>query len=147
MPVGPPWDPIPAPRATAPSAAVALPGRGPLAEPVAATVEARALQGSAVRRIWSTLLDRRDWTSYVYVPLLVPLLVLAPYLVAKSHQRSQQINHLVESLSQGSRDLGQMSRLLEGRQQPWVGEPAEEVSRFDETDLPGLRDSPGLAHL
>ena len=147
LPVGPPWDPIPGPRATAPPAAVALPGRGPLAEPVAATVEARALQDSALRRIWSTLLDRRDWTSYVYVPLLVPILVLVPYLVVKSHQRSQRINHLVESLSQGSRDLGQMSRLLEGRQQPWVGEPAEEVSRFDETDLPGLRDSPGLAHL
>ena len=35
-----------------------------------------ALQNSAVRRIWSTLLDRRDWTSYVYVPLLIPILVL-----------------------------------------------------------------------
>jgi hypothetical protein len=138
LPVGAPWDPIPGPRATAPPAAVALPGRGPLAEPVAATVEARALQDSALRRIWSTLLDRRDWTSYVYVPLLVPILVLAPYLVVKSQQRSQRINHLVESFSQGSRDLGQMSRLLEGRQQPWVGEPAEEVSRFDETDLRGF---------
>ena len=115
-----------------------LPGRGPSAEPVAATVEARALQNSALRRIWSTLLDRRDWTSYVYVPLLIPILVLAPYLVVKSQQRSQRVNHLVESLSQGSRDLGQMSRLLEGRQQPWVGEPAEEVSRFDETDLRGF---------
>ena len=115
-----------------------LPGRGPSAEPVAATVEARALHDSALRRIWSTLLDRRDWTSYVYVPLLVPILFLAPYLLVKSHERSQRTNQLVESLSQGSRDLGQMSRLLEGRQQPWVGEPAEEVSRFDETDLRGF---------
>jgi len=109
-----------------------------LAEPVAATVEARALQDSALRRIWSTLLDRRDWTSYVYVPLLVPILVLLPYLVVKSHQRSQRINHLVESLSQGSRDLGQMSRLLEGRQEPWIGEPAEEVRGFDESDFKGF---------
>ena len=137
LPVGAPWDPIPGPRATTPPAAVQLPGRGPSTEPVAETVE-RGLQNSAVRRIWSTLLDRRDWTSYVYVPLLIPILVLAPYLMVKSQQRSQRINHLVESLSQGSRDLGQMSRLLEGRQQPWVGEPAEEVSRFDETDLRGF---------
>ena len=115
-----------------------MPGRGPLASRVAATVEARALQDSAQRRIWSTLLDRRDWTSYVYVPLLVPILVLLPYLVVKSHQRSQRINHLVESLSQGSRDLGQMSRLLEGRQEPWIGEPAEEVRSFDESDLTGF---------
>ena len=107
-------------------------------EPAAATVEARSLQDSALRRIWSTLLDRRDWTSYVYVPLLVPILVLMPYFVVKSYQRSQRINHLVESLSQGSRDLEQMSRLLEGPMKPWIGEAAEEVPRFDEPDLTGF---------
>jgi len=138
LPLGAPWDPSAGPRATAPPAAVAMPGHGPLAEPVAATVEARALQHSAVRRIWSTLFDHRDWTSYVYVPILVPILVLVPYLVVKSQQRSQRINYLVESLSQGSRDLGQMSRLLEGTQEPWIGEHAEEVRSFDETDLPGF---------
>jgi hypothetical protein len=138
LPLGAPWDPSAGPRATAPPAAVALPGRGPLAEPVAATVEARALQDSALRRIWSTLLDRRDWTSYVYVPLLVPILILVPYLVVKFHERSQRNNHLVESLSQGSRDLEKMSQLFEGRQEPWIGEPAEEVPSFDEQDLPGF---------
>jgi hypothetical protein len=58
--------------------------------------------------------------------------------VYKSHQRSQQDNHLIESFSQGSRDLGQMSRLLKGRQEPWIGEPAEEVPSFDETELLGF---------
>ena len=83
------------------------PGRGPARRSRSpATVEARTLQASALRRIWSTLLDYRDWTSYIYVPLLVPILFLLPYLVVKSYQRSQRINHLVESLSQGSRDLG-----------------------------------------
>jgi hypothetical protein len=117
---------------------VAIPGHAASAEPVEATVEARTLQASAVRRIWSTLLDRRDWTSYVYVPLLVPILFGTPYLVYKSHQRSQHVEHLVESLSQGSRDRDQMSRLLEARQKPWVGEPAEEMSPFEETDLRGF---------
>jgi predicted acylesterase/phospholipase RssA len=138
LPAGPPWDPIPKPRPTAPAAAVAMPGHPPSAEPVAATAEARKLKDSALRRIWSTLLDYRDWTSYVYVTILVPILVVVPYFVVKSHQRSQQIEHLVGSLAQGSRDLGQMSRLLKGRQTPWVGEPAEEVSRFDETGLAGF---------
>jgi predicted acylesterase/phospholipase RssA len=138
LPLGAPWDPSAGPRAAAPLAAVALPERGPLAQPVSATAEARALQDSALRRVWSTLLDRRDWTSYVYVPLLIPIVFLLPYMVAKSHQRSQRINHLVESLSQGSRDLGQMSRLLEGKQEPWIGEPAEEVRRFDESDFKGF---------
>jgi predicted acylesterase/phospholipase RssA len=139
IPVGAPWDPIPRPRTTVPPAALATPGHGPSAEPVAATVEARTLQASAVRRIWSTLLDRRDWTSYVYVPLIVPFLTLLPYFVVKSQQQSQRNHHLVESLSQGSRDLGQMTQLLEGRQKPWIGEHAEELSRFEATDLPGFK--------
>ena len=31
-----------------------------------------------------------------------------------------------------------MSRLLEGRQEPWIGEPAEEVRSFDESDFKGF---------
>src|SRR5262249_56645024 len=90
------------------------------------------------RRIWSTLLDRRDWTSYVYVPLIVPILLLVPYLLFTSQQRSQRISHLIESLSQGSPDLDQMSRLLNGRQVPWRGAPAEEVRGFEEPDNQGF---------
>jgi predicted acylesterase/phospholipase RssA len=138
LPQGAPWDPAAGPRAAAPPATMPMPARGPLAQPVPTTVEARELNDSALRRIWSTLLDHRDWISYFYVPLLVPILILLPYMVVKSHQRSQRINHLVESLSQGSRDLGQMSQLLEGRQVPWIGEPAEEVQRFEESDFKGF---------
>jgi predicted acylesterase/phospholipase RssA len=139
LPLGAPWDPVSRPGATALPAAAAMPGHGPSAHPVAATVEARTLQASRARRIWSTLLDYRDWTSYIYVPLMVPILVLAPYFAVKFHQRSQRFGHLVQSLSQGSRDLAQMSRLLEGRQEPWIGEPAEEIQSFDEQDLPGFQ--------
>ena len=106
----------PDPRATraAPPAAAAAHPNGPARAPAAATVEARTLQASALRRIWSTLLDHRDWVSYVYVPLLVPLLFLLPYLVVKSYQRSHRLNQLIDSLSQGSRDLEIMSQLLDG---------------------------------
>jgi hypothetical protein len=138
LPEGAPWDPMAHTIASAPPSAAAMPRHRTTSEPVPATVEARALQDSAVRRIWSTLLDHRDWTSYVYVPLLVPILVLLPYFVFKSHQRSQQLNHLVESLSQGSRDLGQMSQLLEGKQETWIGEPAEELPSFPESDYRGF---------
>ena len=138
LPVGAPWDPIPGPRATATPVAVAMYSHRSSTEPISATVEARTLQASALRRIWSTLLDRRDWTSYVYVPLLVPILILVPYFVVKSHQRSERINHLVESLSQGSRDLENMSRLLETRPTPLTGVAAEEVHSLDEADFQGF---------
>jgi predicted acylesterase/phospholipase RssA len=138
LPDGAPWNPLPEVQATARPTAPALPGHGPPVQAALATVEARALQASALRRVWSTLFDRRDWTSYVYVPLLVPILVLAPYVAFKFHQRSQRISHLVESLSQGSRDLGKMSRLLEGTQERWIGEPAEEIRSLEESDFKGF---------
>jgi predicted acylesterase/phospholipase RssA len=141
-----PWDPIPGPTRTAPEIpAAARPSRqfrppmpGRTGEPAAATVEARALQASALRRIWSTLLDPRDWASYVYVPLLVPILVLLPYFCVRYYERSHRVSQLVESLSQGSPDLHLMNLLLEGPMQPWIGEAAEEVSSLDEPDLTGF---------
>jgi hypothetical protein len=138
LPAGAPWDPTSRPRPTSSAGAAAMPGHGPRAEPVTAAVEARTLQKSAVRRTWSTLLDRRDWTSYVYVPLLIPILVLTPLFVIKSHERSQRVHHLVESFSQGTRELGQLTQLLENRPEPWIGEPAKEASGFDEADLRGF---------
>jgi hypothetical protein len=135
---GAPWDPIPEPRATASPSSMGTQGRRPIAAHNVATTEARALQASAGRRIWSTLLDRRDWTSYVYVPLLIPILLIVPYLLFTSHQRSQRNNHLIESLAQGSPDREQMSRLLDGRQVPWRGAPAEEVRSFEESDNQGF---------
>ena len=68
----------------------------------AATAEARTLQALAFRRIWSTLLDYRDWISYIYVPLLIPICILLPYVLVKSYQHSQRVSHLVESLAHWS---------------------------------------------
>src|SRR5207249_4306908 len=150
LPNNSPWDPIPGPRDPAPAVPVAtrpsrllrspllgrgLGGRG---EPAAATVEARALQASALRRIWSTLLDYRDWVSYLYVPIVVPILVLLPYVMVKSYQRSHRVNQIVESVAQSSRDLEQMSRLLGGPITPWVGDPPQEVHAFNEPDFTGF---------
>ena len=64
----------------------------------------RELQHSALCRIWSALPDFRDWVSYVYVPILLLILVLLPYLVVKSYQRAHRVGQIVDSLAQGSRD-------------------------------------------
>jgi hypothetical protein len=138
LPGNAPWDPVPAPRSAAPPGPAGAPLNGTRREPTAATVEARALQASAVRRIWSTLLSFRDWTSYVYVPLLIPILVLMPYVVVKSYQRSHRQNQLIESLSQSNRDLAVMSRLLDGPIKPWTGVAAEEDRHPEKVDLKGF---------
>jgi hypothetical protein len=140
FPADDPWDPVPsAPRAVVAPGPTSKSQSGPARAPVAATVQARTLQASAQRRIWSTLLNYRDWTSYIYVPLLVPILVLTPYFTYKAYQRSQRINQLVESIIQNSRDYQEMSRLLDdGPVPPWTGVPAEEVAHFDEPDYKGF---------
>jgi predicted acylesterase/phospholipase RssA len=130
LPNDPPWDPVPAPPAPPPV--------GPVRGPAPTTAEARTLQGSAFRRIWGTLLDYRDWASYVYVPLIVPILVGLPYFVAKSYQRSARAHRLMHSLSQGSRDLEKMSFLLENDPAPWAGEGAEEAPAPCEPSFKGF---------
>jgi hypothetical protein len=106
------------------------------------TITARALQSSAERRIWSTLFDPRDWISYVYVPIIVPTLVLTPYFVIKVYERAHRINEIVQSLAEESRDLEEMTRLLDGFPEPFIGEKAEGLSspllksRFDQARLP-----------
>ena len=146
LPRDAPWDPMARPSgASAPAAAITSllhhvqAGNGPRAtsRPGHPGSE-RKLQASAIRRIWSTLLDYRDWVSYIYVPILVPLFFLVPYLVVTSYQRSARLSHLVESLSQGSHDLSVMSRLLEGPMTPWIGETAEEVRGVSEPDFKGF---------
>jgi hypothetical protein len=144
LPADPPWDPVPTSRGAAPASANVPRVEGRSRQPTPATVDARTLQASTLRRIWSTLLDWRDWTSYVYVPILVPILIMLPYIAVKAYQRSHRQSQLVESLSQGSHDLDEMTRLLESPSTPYAGVPFEEIEkpgRPDPENLEILQDS------
>ncbi len=139
LPDNTPWDPTSAGDDTAPAKAAAAASGSRSRGLTPATAHARALHESANRRIWSTFLDPRDWFSYVYVPLIIPILVLLPYVAVKFYQRSHRLNQIVESLSEGSRQLELMTRLLEnGPEKPWEGAPAEEVGKLDKPDLAGF---------
>jgi hypothetical protein len=113
--------------------------------PIKATLKARTLHSSAARRIWSTILDPRDWVSFVYVPIIVPILVLAPYFATKYYQHSQRISEIVQSLAEDSHDLEQMTRLLDRTPEDFVGETALNLAPNDKADpasftiLQGLR--------
>ena len=123
LPATAPWDPCPEPG-SASSPADAPTVEGPHRGRAKVTTEARTLQRSAVRRIWSTLLDYRDWTSYIYVPIIVPILFLLPYASVKFYRHAHRINEIVQSMAQSSRDLEEMSQLIEGPVAPWIGESA-----------------------
>jgi hypothetical protein len=151
FPKDPPWDPIPkADGATVTQSSATWFARllrwlpldernGDKCAPAADSLKARTLQASAVRRIWSRLLDYRDWVSYIYVPILVPLLTLLPYATYKAYQHYHKVNQLIGSFSQGSPDLDKMSFLLEGPMEPWTGGQPEEIGAIDEPDLKGFQ--------
>jgi predicted acylesterase/phospholipase RssA len=138
LPGNAPWDPLTAPHGDAPNGSGVTPPDRPTRAPAAATADARTLQGSAFRRIWSTLLDRRDWASYIYVPIILPLLVLLPYVAYSTYQHTHQYNKLVASYSQGTSDLETLSKMLDGEPTTWAGEHAEKVRSLDEPDHTGF---------
>lgn len=138
LPSNEPWDPIP--KASSPPATKTAHYRpsGRSMEPTSLTRDARQLQESASRRIFSTLLDYRDWASYIYVPLLVPILFLIPYFVYQAYQESYRTKQIVSSLRQGSGDVERMILLLKGPVPRWEGVHAEQVQQFNEADLNGF---------
>jgi hypothetical protein len=96
------------------------------------------LQRSASRRIWGNLFSLRDWTSYIYLPLLFLLLILLPYLMVQSYLTSKRVNRLVESLANGNPDIDVLSRLMAGPVEPFKGEPSEEVRSIEPADYKGF---------
>ena len=144
LPAGPPWAPAFEGAATAsaePPAPPPVPAPGPrhhVHHTAEVTREARKLHASSVRRIWSTLLDYRDWTSYIYVPIILPFLVLGPYLSVKYYERVHRLGQIVQSLAEGSRDVEQMSRLLEGPVARFAGEKAQQLPPGDEPSPKGF---------
>jgi hypothetical protein len=96
------------------------------------------LQLSATRRIWSRLFLIRDWTSYVYVPLLFLLLILLPYFLVRSYLTSNRVNRLVESLAQSSPAIDILSKLMAGPIEPFNGEPAEDVQSIEPPNYQGF---------
>jgi hypothetical protein len=128
-PDNPPWDPMPTAHAAAHVSPTAMLLKGPVRVQAPSTSDARTLQASTVRRIWSTLFDHRDWTSYLHVAVLVPALFFVSHSLFKYYQRTHRTSYLINSLSQGNRDVDQISRFLESRSLPWTGAPFKDVDQ------------------
>jgi predicted acylesterase/phospholipase RssA len=139
LPGDAPWDPIPALRGAAPAGAAVERQDAASRTPAAATTVARKLQCSAVRRIWTTLLDWRDWVSYLYVPILVPILVLLPYIAIRVYEHTHRLNQLVQSFAQGTHDLDTLTEMLDSEPAAWTsGEHAERVHNLEVPTLKGF---------
>ena len=108
LPDGPPWDPVPEP----PRKLARLLGRDrPASE---ATALARELQGSAARRIFSTLLDRKDAMTSVFLPFMLAVILAGPYLLYRTYVSTRNVRQALGLVAEGNPDEARLLALVRG---------------------------------
>jgi predicted acylesterase/phospholipase RssA len=131
---GPPWAPIPDANVITQLSSTAR-SHGPSA----ATQLSRKLRKSGARRVWSTLLSPRDWTSYLYAALALLLLVYLPWQMYDLYRKSQLQAMVIDAIADGDPDIRQILKLV--RTNPasdWVGETIQETPEPSDIDYTGL---------
>lgn len=131
----PAWAPIPQHRLPAVTQLQQAPGKA-AAGPTAA---ARRLRNSSVRRVWSTLLDFRDWPTYVFLALALVLFGYLPFKVYQLYDRAQMLNVVNDAITQGDPDIRRVLDLVDGDPtRGWSPAPVEEVSDRSDVDYAGI---------
>jgi hypothetical protein len=103
----PPWAPIPS---DPPTTRMRFTKKS--FAPSAATQLSRQLRRSSRRRVWSTLLDPRDWTSYVYILIALGLFGYLPLQVYRLYQRAQMQATVIDAIANGDPDFHEILGLL-----------------------------------
>ena len=117
---GPVWLPLPTDAAL-----VEAPGTGASvpAEPRTGTARtigtdprallAASLRRSGQRKVWSTLLDFRDWPSWIYLALALVLFVWLPIRFWRIHHHEQMLTSVINSIAKGDPDIRLVLDLVE----------------------------------
>ncbi len=127
VPKGAAWDPFEKGRSRA------------LNEKSQAMPTALRLRDSSTRRVWSTLLDLRDWPTYVWIPLLAALLLFLPYTLYEMNKRAQQQSMVLAAIAETSPLYRKILDLLESGPTPTVrAAPYEEVEELEPQDFAGF---------
>ena len=136
LPTAPPWDPMKGSDETVSQHAIKAPSQEDLSRddspPVTALVtrQAQQLRESAGRRVWSTLLDLRDWPTYVYIPLLVLLLGVLPVQMYRFRRQANTNAMIVNAITHGSPDFRKILDIVQHSTTPaWTPLPVQKVSQ------------------
>jgi predicted acylesterase/phospholipase RssA len=125
---GPAWDPLPGRHALAglapaagPPGDEASPG-GPAAPrgtsraggtcPTAAV--AAELRRGGRRRVWSSLVDPRDWPTWIYAVLATLLFVWLPLRLAAIHRHAELLAGVIDSIAKGDPEIRLVLDLVDG---------------------------------
>ena len=74
---------------------------------------ARQLQGSARRRLWSSLIDLRDWVTWLYIPLIVVAAGVLPFFTYRTYRHARLNATLTRAVTDMREDFSRMLDLLE----------------------------------
>jgi len=108
-------------------------------EPAAVTQLARKLRTSSQRRIFSTLLDWRDWPSYIYLAIAILLFVFLPLQVYQLYQKSQAQSVIIAAIASGDPDIRQILNLA--RTDPtedWIDAEIDEIAEPTKVSFDGV---------
>ena len=133
IPELPPWAPIPdgLPKLDADGSE----SHGP----APSTRMSRELRKSSRRRVWSTLLNWRDWPSYLYLALGLMLFFYVPFQYYKLHRKSQEQGEVIRSISKGNPDIRQILELAASDPLiDWAAEEVAEKPQPSEINLEGI---------
>jgi len=106
----PPWEPLPGSHSLRAATVDALEethaaGTARSAATSAAARLAQHLRRSSNRKVWSTLLDWKDWPSAIYVAAALLLFVALPVHVYRLHRHAQMLTSVIDSIAKGDPDI------------------------------------------
>jgi len=130
-----PWAPVPEKRL--PAADVPPPpGSAPASPP---TSVSRRLRSSSIRRVWSTLLDFRDWPTYVYLALAAFLFGYLPLQVYQLYHRAQVLTTINDAIAQGDPDIRRVLDLVtKDPTTTWTADSVQVVPQQSDVDYSGI---------
>jgi predicted acylesterase/phospholipase RssA len=114
---GPIWDPLPGRHTLSQALGTAAVERATTARSTGTCPVARVadtLRAGSQRRVWSTLLNARDWPSYVYAILGLILFVWLPIRLWQVHRRAELLTGVINSISEGDPDIRLVLDLVDG---------------------------------
>jgi predicted acylesterase/phospholipase RssA len=76
-------------------------------------VLATTLRRSSRRKVWSTLLDFRDWPSWIYLALGLLFLVWLPIRFWQMHRHDRMLTSVINSIAKGDPDIRLVLDLVE----------------------------------
>ena len=124
---GPAWDPLPGRHALAAAAATGRAedavhqasgsqpaGTSRTAGTCPTAAVAAELRRGSRRRVWSTLLDPRDWPTWIYAALAAVLFVWLPLRLYAIHRHAELLAGVIDSIAKGDPEIRLVLDLVDG---------------------------------